>query len=275
MLNHLVFVSPQPHSSFCIVLPPWNLNASLIYSIIIQKRLARTRYPVCYGRGDPYLFFSIYLSGLYTLLSLFLQQLYCYSFPGLNQRSRHPDLDLQYDFSFWQTIPFPHTSPYSMVVFPPFHLQQAQVPSQFILLLFSHLGRHLLDQYINLPMYSPFPQLVLHFTCSVIQSLLLDSLCDLSLTSFLSQGRPPRRPLGTLHVFTLHLSVHCQRSDYSGCVTLSILWQTVQTTRLQKTQGKLQSSKIEEKDSRQAEHCYLCELRGMYCTSPLDTFLSE
>ena len=44
------------------------------------------------------------------------------------------------------------------------------------------------------------PQLVLHITCIVIQSLLLDSLSDLSLTSFLSQGHPPRRLLWTCHL---------------------------------------------------------------------------
>ena len=44
------------------------------------------------------------------------------------------------------------------------------------------------------------PQLVLCTTCIVIQSLLLDSLSDLSLTSFLSQGCPPRRLLQTCHL---------------------------------------------------------------------------
>ena len=46
----------------------------------------------CYGRGGPYLFFSVYLSGLCTLLALFFQWLYRYCFPGLSQRSGHTDL---------------------------------------------------------------------------------------------------------------------------------------------------------------------------------------
>ena len=62
--------------------------------------------------------------------------------------------------------------------------------------------------YINLHMYLSSPQLVLHFTCSVVQSLLLDSLCDLSLTSFLSQGCPPRRSLWTCCLTQVSLTSH-------------------------------------------------------------------
>ena len=57
--------------------------------------------------------------GLYyhnTSLSFLLQRLCCYSSPRLSWRSRHPDLDLWYNFLLWWTIPFPHTSLYSIVV---------------------------------------------------------------------------------------------------------------------------------------------------------------
>ena len=48
--------------------------------------------PCCYSRGTSYLFLAVYLSRLYTFLSLLLQQLYHYHIPGLSQRSGHPNL---------------------------------------------------------------------------------------------------------------------------------------------------------------------------------------
>ena len=87
--------------------------------LLVIARIA-LRSPGCYSRGGPYFIFSIFLSQLYAPLSFLLQWLCRYSFPGLSQRSRHPDLDLQYNFLLWQTIPFLHTSLYSMAVSPIF-----------------------------------------------------------------------------------------------------------------------------------------------------------
>ena len=71
---------------------------------------------LCYGNGSLHFIFSVLPNRLYTLFS-FLFRWLCYdSFPGLNQRSRQPDLDLRYDFLFWQTILFPHVSLYDMVI---------------------------------------------------------------------------------------------------------------------------------------------------------------
>ena len=84
-------------------------------------KLLNTEQEVCYGRGGPYFIFTIFPCQLYTSLSFLLQRLCCYSLPGLSWRSRLSDLDLQYDFLFWQPIPFPHASLYSMVIFLPFH----------------------------------------------------------------------------------------------------------------------------------------------------------
>ena len=68
-----------------------------------------------------------------------------------------PDLDLRYDFLLWWTIPFPHASPYSMVVSTfPLIANNRYLPSSSSLLS-SHLGRHLLDSYINPPMYTLSP----------------------------------------------------------------------------------------------------------------------
>ena len=52
----------------------------------------------CYGRGGPYFILPIFSCQLHASLSLFLQWLCSGSLSGLSWRSRHSDLDLQYDF---------------------------------------------------------------------------------------------------------------------------------------------------------------------------------
>ena len=107
----------------------------------------------CYNRGAPYFIFSILSCRQYTSLSFLLQWLHHCSIPGLSQRSRHLDLDLRYAFLSWQTIPFHHVSLYSMVIsILPLLANNRHLPS-LSSLLSSHLGRHLLDSYINPPMY--------------------------------------------------------------------------------------------------------------------------
>ena len=75
----------------------------------------------CYGRRGPYFIFPVFTCRLYTPFSFLLQWLCHYCFPRPSQRSWRPDLDLQYDFPLWQTVPCLDTSLYGIAVFWTFH----------------------------------------------------------------------------------------------------------------------------------------------------------
>ena len=117
----------------------------------------------------------------------------------------------------WHRLPwhsFP-TSPYSRAVSP---------FSTNVLCLFnsytptSQYGRGPMD-YISHSLSLLSPQLVLHTTCIVIQSLPLDLSLDSSLTGFLSLHHYPKETPALLHVLALHLSVCYQRLDYAAHIT--------------------------------------------------------
>ena len=75
----------------------------------------------CYGRRGSYFIFTTFPCQLYTSLS-FLLQWFCHcSCPRISQRSRHPDLDLQYDFPSRWTISFPMLLFIAWSFFLPFH----------------------------------------------------------------------------------------------------------------------------------------------------------
>ena len=125
------------------------VNLMLIQDLTVHTQLV----PLCYNRRDLHLIFSIFPCRLYTPFSFLFWWLRCCSFTGLSWRSRHPDLDLWYDFLSWRTILFPHASLYSMVISTfPLIANNRHLPS-LSSLLSSHLGRYLLDLYINPPMY--------------------------------------------------------------------------------------------------------------------------
>ena len=168
---------------------------------------------------------------LYAFLTFLFQQLYSISLPRLSQRSRHPDLDLQYNFLYQWTITSNDTSPYSVVIYlhshyswiciflicPPIVLSPRKIPIGLV---------------YKLPLVPPISLASsVHYLPSNLVLPLSLSL-DLSLISFLSLHLKERRtslrlvawlrlyqPLvfmlslseltGFVHVLALHLSGCC------------------------------------------------------------------
>ena len=96
-------------------LPPWwPFDHGIDLKETFVPKVAKTYY---YSTRGPYFIFPHFPYQLYTSFPFLLQWLRSCSLSRLSQRSRHPDLDLQYDFPSWWTILFHHTSLYSMVVF--------------------------------------------------------------------------------------------------------------------------------------------------------------